>query len=155
MMVFVPVPVAAAAVLRAGDPVPVSRGFAVTPSLRTALGPGTDDDEADFAALSAAGVAALAGLVGPRRLVLAADVGDDQVSDAGNALGEVAVRRLAWAQVQALFADEEVAAPAVAAAASAAAGVGLAEAFDLAAVVELTDGHDLLWYAPEELDALR
>jgi hypothetical protein len=65
------------------------------------------------------------------------------------------VRDLAWQQVRALFADEESAAAAVEAAASAAAGVGLDAAFDLPAVVALSDTFDLLWYAPEELDGLR
>jgi hypothetical protein len=67
----------------------------------------------------------------------------------------VEVRDLGWRQVQALFADEESAAAAVRAAASAAAGVAVEAAFDLPAVVELTDTFDLLWYAPEELDGLR
>ena len=154
-MVFVPVAMAAALALRAGEPVPPARGFAATPSLRRALGPGTDDEEADFAVLSAAGVAVLDGLVGSRRLVLAAEVPEGHVSDRGGDLGEVEVRDLGWRQVQALFADEESAAAAVRAAASAAAGVAVEAAFDLPAVVELTDTFDLLWYAPEELDGLR
>jgi hypothetical protein len=155
MMVFVPVAMATALTLRAGAPLPPARGFAVTPSLRRALGPATDDEEADFAVLSAAGVAALDGLVGSRRLVLAAEVPDGQVRDRGSELGEVDVRDVAWRQVQALFADEGSAGPAVAAAASAASGLALAAAFDLPAVIELSDTVDLLWYAPEELDELR
>jgi hypothetical protein len=154
-MVFVPVTLESALALRAGKAVPTARGFAVTPGLRRALGPATEDEEADFAVLSAAGVAALDGLADARRLLLAAEVADRQVRGPGTELGEVEVRDLAWQQVQALFADEESAAAAVGAAASAAAGVALDAAFDLPAVVALSDTFDLLWYAPEELDGLR
>jgi hypothetical protein len=155
MMVFVPVATATALDLRAGQPLGSARGFAVTPGLRRALGPATDDEEADFAALSAAGVGALDGLAGSRRLVLAAEVGDRQVADQQTELGEVEVHDLGWPQVQALFADEESAATAVTAAATAATGATLQAAFGLPAVVVLTDRYDLLWYAPEELDGLR
>jgi hypothetical protein len=155
MMVFVPLPVASASSLRGAAVAASYRAFAATPSLRRALGPTSDEDEAGFAALDAAGVAALDGLEGSRRLVLAAEVEPAQVQDSATELGEVAVRDLAWGQVQSLFADEEVAAPLVAAAAAVATGVVLPAAFDLPAVTELRDSHDLLWYAPEELDGLR
>jgi uncharacterized protein DUF6912 len=155
MMVFVPLPVASASTLRGGTAATPCRGFAATPSLRRALGAASDEDEAGFAALDAAGVAALDGLRGSRRLVLAADVDPAQVRDRGTELGEVEVADLSWAQVRSLFADEEVAAPLVTAAADAARGVTLPVAFDLTAVTELRDSHDLLWYAPEELDGLR
>ena len=155
MMVFVPVAVATALGLRAGQSLGSARGFAATSGLRRGLGPATDDEEAEFAALSVAGVAALDGLAGSRRLVLAAEVADRQVTDRRTELGEVEVHDLGWALVQALFADEESAAGAVAAAAAASSGAALPTAFGLPAVVELTDRHDLLWYAPEELDGLR
>jgi hypothetical protein len=154
-MVFVPVAMSTALSLRDGAPLPAARGFAVTPGLRRALGPATDEEEADFAVLSAAGVAALDGLLGSRRLVLAAEVPAGQVSDRGSELGEVEVRDVTWRHVQALFADEESAGSAVEAAASAASGTALTAAFDLPAVIELSDTADLLWYAPEELDGLR
>ena len=154
MMVFVPVPVADAVALRDGTPTAPQRAFAATPSLRRALQT-ADDEEAEFAALDAAGVAALDGLAGSRRLVLAAEVGEAQVRDLTTDLGEVQVERLVWDQVRSLFCDEEVAAEAVRAAADAAAGVPAADAFDLPAVVALGERHDLLWYAPEELDGLR
>jgi len=154
MMVFVPLPVASVLALRDGGAV-AGRGFAGTPSLRRTLGPTSDDEEADFAALNAAGVAALDGQVDGQRLVLAAAVGPAQVRDRSTAFGEVALVELTWDQVRAVFADEEMAAAAVATAAAAARGVPLEAAFDLPAVVELTDTHDLLWYAPEELELLR
>jgi hypothetical protein len=154
-MVFVPLPLATARALRAGQPCSPVRGFAATPGLRRALGPGTADEEADFAALDTAGVAALQGLADSRRLVLAAEVPDGQVRDRGGELGEVEVRGLEWRQVRSLFADEESAGGSVRAAAAAAAGTALVMAFDVPAVIELSDTTDLLWYAPEELDGLR
>ena len=155
MMVFVPIALPSALALRDGEALPPRRAFAATSSLRRALGAATDDEEADFAVLDTAGVAALDGLAGARRLVLAVEVSDDQVDDRRTDLGDVEVRDVRWRQVQALFADEESAGPAVVAAASASSGVPLTSAFDLPAVVQLTEGHDLLWYAPEELDGLR
>lgn len=155
MIVFVPLPPASASSLRGGAGAASYRAFAATSTLRRSLGPSSDEDEAGFAALDTAGVAALDGLDGERRLVLAAEVGAAQLRDRGTELGEVEVADLAWEQVRSLFADEEVAAPLVRAAAAAATGVALPAAFDLAAVSELRDRHDLLWYAPEELDGLR
>ena len=153
-MVYVPLTPAQARSLRAGEALTRLAAHAATPSLRRALDLAPDDEEGDYAALNAAGVAALDGLADGRRLVLAADVGDAQVSDGRGTSGEVAVADLVWAQVRSLFADEEVAAPAVRAAAEAARGVALAQAYDLPAVAALADAHDLLWFAPEELDAL-
>jgi hypothetical protein len=156
-MVYVPILLSRARLLRAGEVLRSVAGHAATPSLRRALDLGVDDEEGDYAALNAAGVAALAALAGgqdSRRLVLAAEVDAASVADGHGTSGEVRVADLTWAQVRSLFADEEVAAPAVLAAARAADGVALAGAYDLAAVVELTDHHDLLWFSPEELDAL-
>ena len=154
VMVYVPLPVAQARALRAGKPLGLVRGHAATPSLRRELAVAENDEEGDFAALNAAGVAALDGLGEARRLVLAAEVGAGQVVDGHGSSGEVQVTGLTWPQVQSLFADDEAAGPAVVAAARAAAGVDLAQAYDLPAVAALTDTHDLLWFAPAELDAL-
>ncbi len=153
-MVYVPLPASHARSLREGETLARVAGHAATPSLRAVLDLPPDDEEADYAALNAAGVAALAGLPGSRRLVLAAEVGDLQVIDLRGASGEVEVSDLRWTQVRSLFADEEVAGSAVTAAAAAATGVALADAYGLPAVVALTESHDLLWFAPEELDAL-
>lgn len=153
-MIYLPMALDRAQALRAGEPLDRVPAHAATPSLRLALALAAEQEEGDFAALSAAGVAALDGLTGNRRLVLAADVGADQVSDAGGDSGEVGVERLSWSQVQALFADEEAAGPAVTAAAGAARDVPLEQAYDLPAVVALTDDHDLLWFSPAELDGL-
>ena len=153
-MVYVPFSLARARALRAGEPLDLVHGHATTPSLRRELAVAENDEEGDFAALNAAGVAALDGLAEARRLVLAADVGAGQVVDGHGSSGEVQVVGLAWPQVQSLFADEEAAGPAVVAAARAATGVPLGQAYDLPAVVALTDTQDLLWFAPAELDAL-
>lgn len=153
-MVFVPVALASARARRSGEHAGELRGFAVTPSLVQALGPDLSDEEADFAALSTAGLAALEGLDGGRRLVLAAEVAANQVTDRSNELGEVGVAGLDWSQVAALFADEDAAADAVRAAAAEATGSAPVEVLSRPAVVTLSNTYDLLWYAPEELDAL-
>ena len=153
-MVYVPLTPAQARSLRAGEALTRLAAHAATPSLRRALDLAPDDEEGDYAALNAAGVAALDGLADGRRLVLAADVGDAQVSDGRGTSGEVAVADLVRAQVQSLFADEEAAGPAVRAAARDAAGLEPRQAYDLPAVLALTDSYDLLWFGPAELDDL-
>ena len=52
------------------------------------------------------------------------------------------------------FSDEEAATAAVAAARAAAAGLPLTDALALSAVETVLEEHDLLWFAPEELDQL-
>ncbi len=153
-MVYLPLGLDAARTLRSGGQPVAGRAFAATPSLCAALELTADDEEADFAALSAAGVAALADPAVRRRLVLAAEVDPTRVQDHGDDVGTVDVAGLGWAQVRSLFADEEAAADAVAAGAAAICGVALTEAFDVWAVVALSDGFDLLWFDPSELDSL-
>jgi Family of unknown function (DUF6912) len=111
-------------------------------------------EEAEYAALSNAGVLALVIKPAAPRLVLAAEVQSDQLTDLGGQLGEVEVRGLRWAQVRALFADEPAAREAVRAAAEAVEGESLAAAFAAPEVAAVLDGYDLLWFAPEELDQL-
>ena len=152
-MVFVPAAGSEAVALRSGADLGVRPGCAATRSLLEALGTDTSAEEADFAALSNAGVLAVALDAGPSRLVLAADVSDVQVRDGRTAAGEVEVTGLTWAQVQSLFADEPDAAEAVAAARRAV-GVGLAEALASAAVQDLNQRFDLLWYSVAELDSV-
>ncbi len=153
-MVFVPAPAAAAIALRGGQPMPQVQGFAATPSLLATLGAQLGDEAADYAALSTAGVAALASLEGSRRLVLAVEAKPDQLIDRRSDVGEVAVEGVRWGQVQALFADEPDAARSVNAAATAAVGVPLEGLLEVPAVVELGEEYDLLWYAVHELDDL-
>ena len=154
MMVFVPTTPASARALRSGEQPGRLRGFAATPSLVRALGPDLSDEEADFAALDAAGLAALQGPLTDRRLVLAVDVATNRVSDGRGEPGEVHVDGLVWSQVSALFADEGAAVDAVRAAATEVAAAPPDDALSGRAVAALSDTYDLLWYAPDELDAL-
>jgi hypothetical protein len=156
---FVPVAREQAVALRSGDDLGTLAAYAVGPALREAHGLGpADDEEAGFVALGYAGLAAL--LARPAllerpglRTVLAVDADDAQVDGVGSEFGEVELRGLRWAQVSAVFADEPAAAADLQAARDLAGGRALAEVADDEDVVGLVDHWDLLWYAPEELDA--
>jgi hypothetical protein len=159
-LTFVPVRPDEALALRRGGDLALRTGCAATPSLMAALEadeaePGSVTEEAEFAALSYAGVLSLFHGSGPIRLVLAADLESAQLIGS-NSYGELHVRDLHWPQVRALFADEAEAAEAVLRARSALAEGGgaytLAAALEVAAVGKLVDDYDLLWFAPEELD---
>ena len=139
--------------LRSGAALSRRPGCAATPALQAALGGDTSLDEAEFAALSLAGVLALGIGADALRLVLAVEVEPAQVEDAQSDHGEVIVTGLHWPQVQALFGDEPAAAPAVARARAATGGQSLAAALE-APEVDALDAFDLLWYATEELDQL-
>ncbi len=153
-LVFVPVDRAEAVALREGADLGNRPACAPTADLAGALEPAAVAEEVEFVALSHAGVLALSAGSNPLRLVLAADVADGQITDRGSELGEVTVAGLRWPQVQALFADEPTAEPAVAMARAESAGLGLAEALATESVATLQSEVDLLWFAPEELDGL-
>ena len=153
-LVFVPLDRAAVVELRSGAGRSSYPGCAPTAGLAGALGPGTAADELEFAALSSAGVLALSATTDPRRLVVAAEIAPAQLADPGGPDGQVSVRDLGWAQVQALFVDEAAAVPAVARARAALGVVDLADALSAPEVAALVDDFDLLWFAPEELDNL-
>ena len=156
MTVFVPLTLAAAQALRATGRAHDLRGYADGPGLRRWLGqPSLDREEADYVALGHAGVAALTladveAADAGTRLVLAVDAEGVGADD----LGAVRLASVGWRDVGAVFADEEAAAGLVRAAREAVRGLELAEALPTPAVVELESAHDLLWYAPTELDAL-
>lgn len=154
MLIFVPVLHPDAVSLRAGRDLDARAGCAAMPSLVRALGVETSIEEAEFAALSNAGVLALLSASGSSRLVVAAEVAQAQLEDRQSEEGELEVSGLAWPQVQALFADEPAAAEAVARAQQATRSGGLAEALETPAVLELLESYDLLWFAVEELDEL-
>ena len=81
---------------------------AVTPALRTALGPGVDEETAEFAALVLAAedsLALLAEADPARRLVAAADVSEAQVRF-GDDVARVEVPTVSWSQVVSFHADE-------------------------------------------------
>lgn len=152
---YVPVAHEQATALRGGDDLGTLVAFAPGATLREAHGLGpADDEEAGFVALGYAGLAALLARPG-LRTVLAVDVGADQVQGGGSEFGEVEVSDLRWAQVAAVFADEPGAAPDLEAARTQAGGRVLADVAEDEEVVALVDRWDLLWYAPEELDASR
>ena len=87
--------------------------------------------------------------------MVAAEVQPGQLLDLCEPLGEVEVRGLGWAQVQALFADEPAALEAASLANKAVAGQTLAAALAEPEVAQIFDDYDLLWFAPEELDQLQ
>ena len=138
-------------------PVP---GFAVTPSLREAYASG-DEEELEYAALTEAARASLRMLAQdpaapPRRVVLAAEVPADHVKlDARDKeparvlIAEaVPVRRLASAHV-----DDTEAAADVRAAADALPAADAGDE-DASFAVDGAEGHELGWYATQELSYL-
>lgn len=130
-LVFVPLDWADAADVRSGVDLGPRVGCAPTAELARRVGPDADPEEVEYAALNHAGEYAVG--LRHRRLVLAADVEPAQLVEAGDGWGGVTVTGLHWSQVSALFADEPGAAK----------------------VPPDPDDHDLLWFAPEELDQLR
>jgi hypothetical protein len=136
------------------------RAFAVTPALREGYASG-DDEELEYAAMLAAARQSLR-LLGAdpaaprRRVVLAADVADAQVSwqayddeAAAVAVGAViAVGTIASGHIDELDAMTDVAA-AAGAVTAADAGDG-----DAAFAVDAAEAHELAWYATQELKYL-
>jgi len=79
---------------------------------------------------------------------------EEHVRDLSQPNGEVEVSGLVWAQVRALFADEPGALRAVSLASEVVTGESLVTALAAPEVAAVLDNHDLLWFAPEELDQL-
>ena len=132
-------------------------GYAVTPALREAYASG-DEEELEYSALTEAARASLRLLAAdpaapPRRVVLAAEIPAEQVrwdpgpGEPGRVLvtGAVPVRLLAAAHVDELEAVADVRAAAEA--------LPAADAGDEDAkfVVDGAEGHELGWYATQEL----
>lgn len=147
MRVYLPATMAAVtSALAAGEvgPAPLP-AVAVTPSLRAAY-PGSDDEELEYAAFTEAARRSLRllgpGTARPRRVVLAADVAVAAVApSADQSPGAVVVAApVPLARVVSAHVDDEVAEDPVGAAVRA----GLDE----------VEGHELLWYAVQELPAL-
>jgi len=156
-LVFVPMGRAAATALRdTGTSGQQLSGTAATRELiRSHEYADSELEDAEFAALSYAGVLSVLEPGDPLRLVVVAEVPDDDVAPTVNdPYGTVTVHRLGWSQVQSLFSDEAATRAAVSAARDAARGQVLADAVGLPAVQALTEDFDLLWFAPEELDQL-
>lgn len=144
-LVFIPVTAGELSSWAESGVLPGSRtGYSATFGLSEAFGI-TDPEQAEHVAMLAASVAALA--ASGRRLVAVAEANAEPGAEAD--FGEVVVADLAWTSVQSLFADEPDA-PGLAEAATAVRGVGLAEAWDAAAVTRLLAEADLLWHSREE-----
>jgi hypothetical protein len=153
-MVFVPMTWDEAVALRSGTAADRYPACAATSTLVASLEADTFIEEAEYAALSYAGVLSLVLKPGVPRLVVAAEVKAKQLTDLGGPLGEVEIRSLTWDQVRALFGDESVATEAARLASKAVAGETLAAALQATEVGGVLDEYDLLWFAPEELDQL-
>jgi len=159
MRVYLPSTLPALAdILAKGETGPApARAFAVTPALREAYASG-DNEELEYVALLAAARQSLRLLADDpraprRRVVLAADVPDGEVSwtayddePATVTLGAaVPLTDLASGHIDAADAEPDVAA--------AAAAISAADAGDedAAFTVDSADGHELAWYAVQEL----
>ena len=153
-MIFVPITRDEAWALRAGTATGRYPGCAATPGLAASLEADTVLEEVEYAALSNASVLALVLKSHVPRLVVAAEVLEEQVRDLSQRHGEVDVGGLVWAQVRALFADEPDSVQAMSLASEAVAGETLATALAAPQVAAVLDDYDLLWFAPEELDQL-
>lgn len=147
-----------AAILRAGQ-IRADAAYAVTPALREAYASG-DQEELEYVALTAAARASLRLLAddpqaAPRRVVLAAEISDNQVTWANqNADTDPAVitidaaiptARLVSAHVDDIQASPDIRA-AIAAIPAADAGDD-----DAAFAVDQAEGNELGWYATQEL----
>ncbi len=149
------------AILRDGEigPAPL-RAFTVTPALRESYARG-DLEELEYVAMTHAARGSLGMLADDpraprRRVVLAAEVPDDQVDHKGGfdeptlvlISAVVPLRRVASGHVDDLLAVADIAAAADA--------LHAAEAGDDDArfVVDGAEGHELLWYATQELPYL-
>lgn len=144
VMVFVPAPVGAWSAALEPEAV---RAWSATPAVHEAFDlPPRADEDAEYAAMLLASVAALAST--GRRRVLGFEVAADQVSDNGDET--VTVTRLRPTQLVSWFADADDvdAAPA----ASASAGLDVDAAWELPEVADLVEHHPLLWHAAEELE---
>ncbi|HZR50704.1 MAG TPA: hypothetical protein VFB06_14435 [Streptosporangiaceae bacterium] len=159
MRVYVPSTIPGlAAILRVGQ-VRAGMAYAVTPALREAYASG-DTEELEYVALIAAARASLRLLADdpeapPRRVVLAADVYDDRVSwtaepDADPAsvtvTAPIPTSKLVSGHIDDLQAAQDIQ--------QAVAALPAADAGDLDAEFEVdqAEGHELGWYATQELE---
>ena len=162
MRVYLPTTLTAlACLLRAGEigPAPV-RGYAVTPALREWYASG-DLEELEYVAMAHAARASLRlladdSLAPRRRVVLAADVPDGQVSHNGGfdepTLVEVGAP-VTMDQVMSGHVDDQLAVDDIAEAAAALPAADKGDD-DAQFAVDGAEGHELLWYASQELGFL-
>ena len=162
MRVYLPTTLTAlAGILEAGviAPAPLN-GYAVTPSLRESYASG-DEEELEYVAMLTAARESLRLLAADkesprRRVVLAADVPDADTTAVPYDDEPAAVvigSAIALAKIAAGHVDDEEAADDVAAAAEASAAAD-AGVDDAQFTVDGADGHELAWYATQELPDL-
>lgn len=158
MRVYVPATMRTVERLLADRRLPPCTAFAVTPALREWYARG-DLEELEYAALTEAARASLRLLDADpdaprRRVVIAADVPDPDVAPVD---GERAAVRVGAAvplsAVASAHVDDPVAEPVVATAAEAVLEADLGGE-DARFAVDEAEGHELLWYATQELAAL-
>lgn len=153
--VYLPCDPATAEAFRRSGQLERAEGVSVDVAYGTArdldLAVGDDEEEADYWALTDAAMLGLGRQGQGPRFVVAARVRPHQLETAGaEGSGRVTATALAWAQVSALFIDDADALPALEAARAALGDPELLAERVARLVVE----HDLLWYAPDELDGL-
>jgi hypothetical protein len=160
MRVYLPSTLPAlAGILRIGQVAPAPAGYAVTPALREAYASG-DQEELEYVAFISATRASLRLLAAdpaaePRRVVLAAEVYDDQVTwsastaDADPALVKVRVP-VPVTKIVAAHVDDARAGRDVQAAVDALPAADAGDE-DAAFLVDEAEGHELGWYATQEL----
>jgi hypothetical protein len=162
MRVYLPATLSTlACLLQAGEigPAPV-RGFAVTPTLREWYASG-DLEELEYVAMTHAGRASLRLLAADpdaprRRVVLAADVPDALIGHNGGFDDPTVVEIAAPVTVDRVVAghvDEVLAMPDIAEAVAALPAADQGDD-DARFVVDGAEGHELLWYASQELPHL-
>lgn len=135
-------------------------GFAVTPALREAYASG-DEEELEYVAMLAAARQSLRLLDADpgaprRRVVLAADIADDQVSWRAYDADPAAVQVRAQVPLTAIASghvDDLEAVPDVAAAAGAVAAADAGDD-DASFAVDCAEARELAWYATQELQYL-
>ena len=162
MRVYLPATLPLLARLSKDGELTLPDGFAVNESLRAWYGEG-DDEELEYAALTAAAQASLRQLAAEpdaprRRVVIASDLPDARVAVPATAeAGTPGVIKVTGSvrliDVAALHVDETDAREPVAAAAR---SLAAADEGDAAALLtlEAVEDFDLLWYAAQELDDL-
>jgi hypothetical protein len=157
--VYLPSTLRAAREVLADRRIPAGLGFAVTPALREWYAR-SDTEEMEYAALLDAARASLRLLDGDpfaprRRLVFAVDV-DESATRVRDDLDRGVVELTAdvpMSAVRAVHVDAAEAEPDISAAAAVILEAELGDA-DAAFVVDGADGHELLWFATQELGDL-
>jgi hypothetical protein len=150
-LVFVAVDPCATVGLRDQGAQPHGVAYAATPMLRDVFGYGAgQDEEADYAAQLFASLAGLAS--GWDRCVLAVRVPELPPGTEGTDFGQVELPPIRWEDVTAVFFDDVKALPSVRAYAETVRGRGIGDIWADRATDALVADHDLLWFAPSELD---